>query len=148
MMTYRELLSRLTDLRLLMHRASPNERSGCMSSRDRASRFDESTGAYINWDANADGSGCIRTLPDGSIVAFEQEGPGVIWRIWSALPQHGHMRVYLDDSDLPIVDTPFIDWFEKQPGDIPPLNLSELSMRLSRGAKQFHPNPFSEALPG
>ena len=78
MMTYRELLSRLTDMRLLMRKASPEERSGCMSSYDRASRYDESTGTYVRWDANDDGSGCIRTLPDGSIVAFEQEGPGVI----------------------------------------------------------------------
>ena len=46
MMTYRELLSRLTDLRMLMHKSSPNEHSGCMSSYDRASRFDESTGTY------------------------------------------------------------------------------------------------------
>ena len=144
MMTYRELLSRLTDMRLLMHKASPEERSGCMSSHDRASRYDESTGTYIHWDANDDGSGCIRTLSDGSIVAFEQEGPGVIWRIWSALPQHGHMRVYIDDSATPVVDMPFIDWFEKQPGDIPPLNLSELSMRLSRGRNSFIPIPFQK----
>ena len=144
MMTYRELLSRLTDLHLLMHKSSPNEHSGCMSSYDRASRFDESTGTYINWDANDDGSGRIRTLPDGSIVAFEQEGPGVIWRIWSALPQQGHMRVYIDDNALPAVDTPFMDWFEKQPGDIPPLNLSELSMRLSRGRNSFIPIPFQK----
>ena len=144
MMTYRELLSRLTDMRLLMRKASPEERSGCMSSYDRASRYDESTGTYVRWDANDDGSGCIRTLPDGSIVAFEQEGPGVIWRIWSALPQHGHMRVYIDDSAAPVVDMPFIDWFEKWPGDIPPLNLSELSMRLSRGRNSFSPIPFQK----
>ena len=73
MMTYRELLSRLTDLRMLMHKSSPNEHSGCMSSYDRASRFDESTGTYINWDANDDGSGCIRTLPDGN-AAFHIKG--------------------------------------------------------------------------
>ena len=71
-MTYRELLARLTDLRALAQRAPEGERSGCMSSYDRASHFDEAAGTYVNWDANADGSGCIRTLPDGSIVAFEQ----------------------------------------------------------------------------
>lgn len=144
-MTYRELLARLTDLRALAQRAPEGERSGCMSSYDRASHFDEAAGTYVNWDANADGSGCIRTLPDGSIVAFEQEGPGVIWRIWSALPQQGHMRVYIDGAEVPAIDMPFIDWFEKQPGDIPPLNLSELSMRLSRGRNSFIPVPFQKS---
>lgn len=142
-MTYREFLSRLTDLRALAQRAPKGEASGCMSSYDRASRFDEATHSYIDWDANNDGSGCIRTLEDGSIVAFECEGPGVIWRIWSALPEHGHMRVYIDEADQPVIDTPFIDWFEKQPGDTPPLNLSELSMRLSRGRNSYIPIPFN-----
>ena len=143
-MTYRELLARLTDLRALAQQAQPGEKSGCMSSFDRASRFDETTGTYVDWDANADGSGCIRTLPDGTIVAFEQEGPGVIWRVWSALPQQGHMRVFIDDEETPAIDMPFIDWFEKQPDDIPPLNLSELSMRLSRGRNSFIPIPFQK----
>lgn len=143
-MTYRELLARLTDLRTLIKKAPAGERGGCMSSYDRASRYDEETGAYVDWAANEDGSGCIRTLKDGSIVAFEQEGPGVIWRIWSALPEKGHMRVFIDDEEVPAIDMPFIDWFEKQPGDIPPLNLSELSMRLSRGRNSFIPIPFQK----
>ena len=144
-MTYRELLNRLTDLRALAQKAPAGERSGCMSSYDRASQYDEAAGIYVDWGANADGSGCIRTLDDGSIVAFEQEGPGVIWRVWSALPQQGHMRVYIDGTETPAIDMPFIDWFEKQPGDIPPLNLSELSMRLSRGRNSFIPIPFQKS---
>lgn len=141
-MNYRELLTRLTDMHALAEKAPRDEFSGCMSSYDRASCFDESTGKYKNWAANDDGSGCIRRMEDGSIVVFEQEGPGVIWRVWSALPEQGHMRVYIDGKVEPIIDIPFIDWFEKQPGDIPPLNLSELSMRLSRGRNSYIPIPF------
>ena len=95
-MNYRELLTRLTNMHALAEKAPRYEHSGCMSSYDRASRFDESIGNYLNWAANDDGSGCIRCMKDGSIVVFEQEGPGVIWRVWSALPEQGHMRVYID----------------------------------------------------
>jgi len=144
-MTYRELLARMTDLRELILKAPVSERGGCMSSYDRASRYDDKMDVYVNWAANEDGSGCIRTLEDGSIVAFEQEGAGVIWRIWSALPENGHMRVFIDGNEIPAIDMPFIDWFEKQPGDIPPLNLSELSMRLSRGRNSFIPIPFQKS---
>lgn len=141
-MTYRELLGRLTDLKGLAQAAPVGETGGCMSSRDRASAYDEKTDTYTAWDANDDGSGCIRMLADGSIVAFECEGPGVIWRVWSALPERGHMRIYVDNPDTPIEDLPFIDWFERQRGELPPLNLSELSLRLSRGRNSFIPIPF------
>lgn len=141
-MRYRELLSRLTDLSLLCLPPEPGERGGCMSSYDRASRYDPASGRYLQWGANDDGSGCIRTLDDGSIVAFEADGPGVIWRIWSALPKDGPMRIYLDGAPEPAVEMPFADWFDKEPGDVPPLNLPELSARLSRGRNSFIPVPF------
>ena len=116
-MTYQDLLRHLTELSLLAEPALPGERGGCMSSFDRASQYDPQTDTYLEWSANDDGSGAIERLEDGSIVAFACEGPGVIWRIWSALPQQGAMRVYLDDQEEPAIDVPFIDWFEKQPGD-------------------------------
>ena len=142
-MKYADLIKRLSDLRTLAFAAPDGERGGCMSSYDRASRYNPETDTYENWGANEDGSGCIRRLSDGSIVAFECEGPGVIWRVWSALPEQGHMRIYFDDAPEPAVDVPFIDWFEKQPGDVPPLNLPELSAKLSRGRNSFIPIPFS-----
>ena len=143
-MKYRDLLSRLTSLEWLALPPKEGEKSGCMSSFDRASCYNAQEDRYENWDANDDGTGCIRKLEDGSIVAFECEGPGVIWRIWSALPKRGHIRIYFDDDKEPQVDLPFIDWFESQPGDIPPLNLSELSTRLSRGRNSFIPVPFQK----
>ena len=97
-MTYQDLLRHLTELSLLAEPALPGERGGCMSSFDRASQYDPQTDTYLEWSANDDGSGAIERLEDGSIVAFACEGPGVIWRIWSALPQQGAMRVYLDRS--------------------------------------------------
>lgn len=143
-MNYRELLSRITDLPRLALPVKAGETSGCMSSTDRASRYDAETDTYLAWGANDDGSGCIRTLEDGSIVAFELEGTGVIWRTWSALPQSGHIRVYLNGEETPAFEMPFINWFEKQPDDIPPLNLPELSPCLSRGRNSFIPIPFQK----
>lgn len=93
-MTYQDLLNRVDDLRLLAVPPVPGEASGCMSSYDRRSRYDPDTDTYEDWDANDDGTGYIRRLDDGTIVAFEADGPGVIWRIWSALPQsrpHSHL---------------------------------------------------------
>lgn len=142
-MTYQDLLNRVDDLLLLAVPPVPGEASGCMSSYDRRSRYDPDTDTYEDWDANDDGTGYIRRLDDGTIVAFEADGPGVIWRIWSALPQSGHIRIYLDDKDTPAIDVPFIDWFERSAGEVPPLNLSELSARLSRGRNSFIPIPFS-----
>jgi len=144
-MTYRELLAKLVDLKGLSARPQPGESSGCMSSFDRASAYNAQTDTYSSWDANDDGSGCIRKLDDGSIVAFECEGPGVIWRTWSALPKQGHIRIYFDGEAQPQVDMPFIDWFESQPDEVPPLNLSELSLRLSRGRNSFIPIPFQKS---
>lgn len=152
-MKYQDLLEKLTDLKKLADPPMPGERSGCMSSTDRASRYDSENDRYVNWDANADGDGYIRKNEDGTIVAFEQEGPGVIWRVWSALPEQGHFRVFIDEAKEPVIDMPFIDWFERSPGETPPLNFSELSMRLSRGRNSFIPIPYQkycrvELMPG
>lgn len=144
-MTYRELLQKLIDLKGLSAIPQSGESGGCMSSFDRASAYDPETDTYYRWDANDDGSGYIRKLDDGSIVAFECDGPGVIWRTWSALPKQGHIRIYFDGESQPQVDMPFIDWFETQPNEIPPLNLSELSLRLSRGRNSFIPIPFNQS---
>lgn len=143
-MEYRQLLSLYTDLTLLSLPPQPGERGGCMSSYDRASAYDATCDTYLHWDANEDGGGFIRQNADGSIVAFEQQGPGCIFRTWSALPEHGHIRIFIDDALEPVIDMPFFDLFEKQPGDIPPLNLSELSLRLSRGRNCWLPIPYQK----
>lgn len=141
-MTYTDLLTIYTNLNQLTMPPLPGERGGCMSSYDRSSIYDSTSNTYQHWDANDDGDGFVRKNDDGSIVAFEQEGPGCIVRTWSALPQSGHIRVYIDDTTVPVIDRPFLDLFEKQEGDIPPLNYSELSTRLSRGRNCWIPIPY------
>ncbi len=143
-LTYPDLLHRLYDLRLLAEPPQPGERSGTFSSYDRRSRYNADTGMYEEWDANDDGSGYIRKEGE-SIVAFEAEGPGVIWRVWSALPEMGHIRIFIDGAAEPVVDCPFRDFFERFGDEIPPLNFPELAPTLSRGRNRFSPIPYNRS---
>ena len=82
------VVGRLYDLERLAEPPAKGERSGNWSSWDRGARYNEKTGRYENWHANRDGGGFIRR-EGGDIVAAEMKGPGVIWRVWSALPKAG-----------------------------------------------------------
>jgi hypothetical protein len=116
-LSYHDLIDRLTNLERLAEPPTAGERSGCFSSTDRRSRYNEETGQYEAWAANDDGAGYIRQEGD-SIIAFENKGPGVIWRVWSALPKMGHVRIFIDDEL--VVDMPFQDFFERFGAEIPP----------------------------
>ncbi|MHC4570048.1 MAG: hypothetical protein ACYTE3_30360, partial [Planctomycetota bacterium] len=109
-LTYVDLVNRLTDLEHLATLPPPGEKCQQWSSYDRRSKYDELSGKYINWAANGDGTGIIRKDGDDLVFA-EMEGPGVIWRIWSALAKAGHVRIYLDGAEEPAVDLPFIGYF-------------------------------------
>jgi hypothetical protein len=76
---------RLYDVKHLASQPQPGEKSGCFSSWDRALRTTEKTGKYENWHANGDGNGFM----DDNGTMMELDGPGVIWRIWSAMPKKG-----------------------------------------------------------
>mgnify|MGYP005839476979 CR=1 FL=1 len=111
--TYEDLVSRLTDLEALAVLPAAGERCSQWSSYDRASVYDAASGKYVNWDANGDGGGIIRE-ENGQLVFAEMEGPGCIWRIWSAAPKEGHVRIYLDGAAEPVVDLPFAGYFDRQ----------------------------------
>lgn len=111
--TYPDLVGRLTDLEHLATLPAPGETTRQWSSYDRASQYDELTGKYVRWDANGDGGGIIRKEGDQSVFA-EMEGPGCLWRIWSATVKEGHVRIYLDGATAPAVDLPFTGYFDGQ----------------------------------
>ncbi|MGI6664897.1 MAG: glycoside hydrolase family 172 protein [Christensenellaceae bacterium] len=142
-MTYADLVYQLIDLPALALPPKQGEAGGCFSSYDRASKYDEATDLYIDWGANADGTGYLRK-EGNSIVALELDGPGVIWRVWSALPKRGHIRIFVDHEDTPILDQPFQDFFEAVPGELCPKNYPELLPILSRGRNSFIPIPFQK----
>ena len=59
-LTYIDLIHRLTDLERLATLPPPGETCAQWSSWDRASRYDEASGKYVDWDANGDNDGVIR----------------------------------------------------------------------------------------
>ncbi|WP_339843477.1 glycoside hydrolase family 172 protein [Paenibacillus sp. FSL W7-1088] len=140
---YKDLVRRLYDFESLAVPPQAGEKSGCFSSFDRSSVYNAETGLYENWGANDDGEGFIRKEGD-SIVAMELSGPGVIWRFWSALPEDGHIRIYIDHADTPVINQPFRDYFEKFNQEGPPANFPNLSPTLSRGRNSFIPISFQK----
>jgi hypothetical protein len=110
-LTYADLVKRLTDLEHLATLPEPGETTKQWSSYDRASKYDAATGQYVRWDANGDNAGIIRKEGDTEVFA-EMEGPGCIWRIWSATAKEGHVKIYLDGASEPAVDLPFIGYFD------------------------------------
>lgn len=103
---YTFFLKQLTDLDALAVGAD-GVYTRQFSSYDRASRYDEATGKYVNWDANGDSGHYIRIdEKTGEAVMAEMEGPGCIWRIWSANPQ-GKIRFYFDGAETPSYEFDF-----------------------------------------
>ncbi len=145
-LSYADLVRRMTDLERLAVLPAPGETAAQCSSYDRASKYDEKTGKYIDWGANNDGSGIIRREGQHQSVVAEMQGPGCIWRIWSALAQNGHVKIYLDGQATPVVDLPFIDYFR---GKVAPFNYPELSYNLvekgSAGQDLYMPIPYQKS---
>lgn len=154
-LTYIDLINRLYDLEYLATPPMEGEQSGSFSSFDRRARYDVQTNMYKDWDANADGTGYIRMEADSSsIVVFEKDGPGVIWRVWSALALDGHIKIYVDHEQEPIIDQAFDDFFEQINEDgielpkslpgYPSVNLPNLTPTLSRGRNRWIPIPYQK----
>ena len=74
-LTYADLIARMTRPELLAVLPPAGEACAQWSSYDRASRYDAATDKYVNWDANGDGNGVIRTEGDAVVMA-EMQGPG------------------------------------------------------------------------
>jgi len=140
--TYGDLINRLYDLEYLATPPQKGEMSGSFSSYDRGARYDAENDRYLNWTANGDGGGFVRKEGD-SIVAFEADGPGVIWRIWSADPQGGQARVFIDHQETPAIDMPFRDLFERFGQFGLRMNFPDLVFTLSRGRNRFIPIPYN-----
>jgi len=139
--TYVELVHKLTDLEGLAVLPSPGETCRQWSSYDRASRYDEKTDKYLSWGANGDANGIIRQEGDVSVLA-EMDGPGCIWRIWSAAPGKGHVKIYLDGAAEPAVDLPFMGYFD---GHNPPFTYASIVHTASRGQNCYLPMPYQKS---
>ncbi len=139
--TYENLIKRLTSLEQLALLPETGETCGQWSSYDRQSRYDESTGKYVNWYANGDGGGFIRQEGEQFILA-EMKGPGCIWRIWSAKPGEGHVKIYLDDGAQPVVDLPFLGYFDLKNA---PFTRPALVHKVAEGCNNYTPIPYQKS---
>jgi hypothetical protein len=138
-LSYVDLVGRLTDLEHLATLPPEGDTCAQWSSYDRRSRYED--GKYLDWAANGDGNGCIRTEGD-RIVMAEMEGPGCIWRIWSALAQAGHVKVYLDGAETPAIDLPFDGYFNRKHK---PFHCESLVYTAARGRNNYVPIPYQKS---
>jgi hypothetical protein len=142
-LSYSNLVSRLTDLEYLATLPAPGDKCALWSSYDRSSYYDINTGQYINWDANNDCCGIIRTEGTNQVLA-EMTGPGCIWRIWSATPGNGHVRIYLDGTNgPPVVDLPFWAYFDGQ--HAPFTNSAIVHTTAANGWNNYTPIPYQHS---
>ncbi|MHC4539569.1 MAG: glycoside hydrolase family 172 protein [Planctomycetota bacterium] len=139
--TYVDLIERLTDLEHLATLPAPGQKCAQWSSYDRTSKYDVASGKYVHWSANGDGTGIIRKEGDNLVFA-EIEGPAVIWRIWSALANQGHVKIYLDGNDKPAVDLPFNGYFNCKNE---PFTRPALVHTTARGRNCYVPIPFQKS---
>jgi len=140
-LSYADLVNRLVDLEALAVLPEPGEASAQWSSYHRASRYDTEADKYVEWDQNGDGHGIIRR-ENGTLVFAEMEGPGCIWRIWSARPMDGHVKIYLDGAPEPVVDLPFSGYFDRQN---PPFTYPSLVYTASEGMNSYVPIPYQKS---
>lgn len=137
--TYPELVRRLWDMEAVAVLPPAGEQTAQFSSYSRASLHDGNR--YVAWDNNKDSDGIIRKEGEDAVIA-EMTGPGCIWRIWSATPLEGHVRIYLDGNPEPAVDLPFAGFFDRKNA---PFTRPELVYYASRGANNYTPIPYAKS---
>ncbi len=133
---YVHMVHRLADLEYLATLPQPGEKGAMWSSYDRKSRYDQATGRYENWDANSDGLNQHIRKEGENVVMAEMFGPGAIVRIWSAMPEQGHVKIYLDENPEPVVDLPFEQYFSNQ---VAAFSFPELAYESARGKNCYIP---------
>ena len=137
-MTYTDIIHKLTDLKALAQPVCPGEKAGEYTSYDRRSQYDIATDSYIHWDANDDWGTSFDYTEDGGAILADLTGPGAIVRLWSAQPEDGHVKIFIDGSDTPAVDMAFSDYF----GGPFPFNLPHISYDAARGKNCYLPIPY------
>jgi len=140
--SYIDIVNQLADLQRLAVLPEEGEKNAQFSGYDRRSRFDDKTGRYIDWDVNDDWAGYIRKEGENYVLA-EMDGPGVIWRIWSAKTGPGNVKIFLDGKPEPAIDMPFADFFN---GKQQPFTRAELVYTTkARGLNCYIPIPYQKS---
>ena len=135
--TTESLLDDMTNLRGMAEFPEPAYTCKQFSSYDRASKSPAE-----DWFANADCGQYLRIEErDGrkEHVMMDAAGPGAIVRIWSANPA-GTLRIYLDGSETPVIETPLKQWLG---GDYPGVP-RPIAGERSKGWNSHLPIPYAK----
>ncbi|HLK60703.1 MAG TPA: glycoside hydrolase family 172 protein [Chthonomonadaceae bacterium] len=103
--------------------------------------------SYDRRGGNHDWSNYVRT-EGAAAVLMEAQGPGCITRIWTADPQKGTVRIFLDGQPEPTIQTPLRDLFARLPlsfgigGESPENYERSRRERLPMGHTSYCPIPF------
>ena len=138
--TYIDMLNRLNDMERLA--VYSDERCFEASSYEKLSKYDEINDCYIDWGANNDDGYDLPQDVDGGYIFADIKGSGALVRIWSAYPKNGHIKIFIDDEKVPVVDFPFISLFEN---DTPPFSYSQFCYDASRGKNCYVPITFNKS---
>ena len=140
-LTYTDLTRHLWDPEKAALLPLQGETGAEFTTYSRASKYDEATGRYVGWGDNEDQMGILRMEGKDAVFA-EMKGPGCIWRIWSAAPGAGHVRIYIDGKETPTADLPFTSYFD---GKAAPFNRPNLVYIAARGHNNYTPIPFKKS---
>jgi len=139
---YHALLRQMKDLQRLAELPQTGESCSQWSSWDRRSKYNAETGKYEFWDGNNDGAGNFIREENGKFVMAEMMGPGAIVRIWSAQPEQGHVKIYIDGNEKPVIDMPFISYFDHS---VYPFNKEGITYKVSEGYNSYLPISYNKS---
>lgn len=131
---YVDLLDQMTDMVRLATLPQPGETCQQFSSYDRRSVAPDKP----EWGANGDAGKFLRKDPEGMVLA-DMDGPGCIFRIWSANPE-GILRIFIDGQAKPELECGFQDIVY---GKVPPF-LGPVVGRRTGGANLYFPIPYQK----
>lgn len=139
--TVDSLLDDMTNLERLTRLPEPAYTTRQFSSYDPASK---TIGDYQAWYANADAGQFLRR--DGSddkieYVMMDIDGPGTIFRIWSANPNDGGtIRFYLDGNPKPVIEASMTELLGGKFANL----VRPIAGEYSKGWNLYFPIPYAK----
>ena len=157
--SYVDIVNQMLDLEHIALLPKVGEKGAMFSSYDRAARYDADSDTYISWNANGDATGCIERYGSGAgsgshYLIADIDGPGVIWRIWTAggndggfgSPSMNQKIVFCIDGDTyenPTFTKTFADLFNGNDADF--FNFPGMSYRVAEGFNCYQPITYNES---